>query len=369
MTKALYLPGANRTAHWHAPKFDGRIFTTLEKILLHSTETPKTSGCPGYNYGKAAPTLTINPWPGYQRAWQHFPLTESARALVNPTSTTVSENKDNVCQIEIIGYSDKGHGVPRGCYLPDLPDAGLDYLADALAFIAREWDVPNVWASPWPTYPASYGNSPARMTSSEYDRFRGFLGHLHASGNTHGDPTIDVAGLKARVAARLDGTPAAARTVLRPGDRGDDVKALQLLLIKAGAAIEADGSYGPATEAAVKAYQTAKGLEVDGIAGPATHAALKATAPPTPVPVPTTSKEPAMVLVQVDGLPEVYVSNGITRRHIPDPVALADLQRAIRDQGGTGRVTEVATVAHLDAAYGRLESASTEGNQPATTGA
>ena len=276
MSKTLYLPGANRTAHWHAPKFDGRIFTTLEKILLHSTETPKTSGCPGYNYGKAAPTLTINPWPGHQRAWQHFPLTESARALVNPTSTAVSENKDNVCQIEIIGYSDKGYGVPRGCYLPDLPDAGLDYLADALAFIAREWDVPNVWASPWPAYPASYGDSPARMSSAEYDRFRGFL---HASGNTHGDPTIDVAGLKARVAARLGGAPATARTVLRPGDRGDDVKALQRLLIAAGATVTADGSYGPATEAAVRAYQTARGLDVDGVAGPATHAALKAPAP------------------------------------------------------------------------------------------
>ena len=279
MSKTLYLPGANRTAHWHAPKFDGRIFTTLEKILLHSTETPKTSGCPGYNYGKAAPTLTINPWPGHQRAWQHFPLTESARALVNPTSTAVFENKDNVCQIEIIGYSDKGYGVPRGCYLPDLPDAGLDYLADALAFIAREWDVPNVWASPWPAYPASYGDSPARMSSAEYDRFRGFLGHLHASGNTHGDPTIDVAGLKARVAARLGGAPATARTVLRPGDRGDDVKALQRLLIAAGATVTADGSYGPATEAAVRAYQTARGLDVDGVAGPATHAALKAPAP------------------------------------------------------------------------------------------
>lgn len=276
MPKALYLPGANRTAHWHAPKFDGRIFTMLEKILLHSTETPKTSGCPGYNYGKASPTLTINPWPGYQRAWQHFPLTESARALVNPTSTAVSENKDNVCQIEIIGYSDKGLGVPRGCYLPDLPDAGLDYLADALAFIAREWDVPNVWASPWPAYPASYGNSPARMSSAEYDRFRGFLGHLHASGNTHGDPTIDVAGLKARIAGRLG-----PRTVLRPGDRGDDVTALQRLLVAAGHAIATDGSYGPATEAAVRAFQAARRLDVDGVTGPKTLAALTATTPAT----------------------------------------------------------------------------------------
>lgn len=74
-------------------------------------------------------------------------------------------------------------------------------------------------------------------------------------------------------------TPATARTVLRPGDRGDDVKALQRMLIAAGATIAADGSYGPATEAAVRAYQAARGLDVDGVAGPATHAALKAPAP------------------------------------------------------------------------------------------
>jgi peptidoglycan hydrolase-like protein with peptidoglycan-binding domain len=82
--------------------------------------------------------------------------------------------------------------------------------------------------------------------------------------------------LRADVTARLKAGPpnAAPRTTLRPGDRGDDVKALQRLLNTAGAAIDVDGSYGPATEAAVRTFQKSAGLLVDGIAGPQTQAAL-----------------------------------------------------------------------------------------------
>lgn len=58
--------------------------------------------------------------------------------------------------------------------------------------------------------------------------------------------------------------------LLRRGDRGEDVRALQKKL-----GVTADGIFGPATEAAVKAVQKKNGLAVDGIAGPKTMAALK----------------------------------------------------------------------------------------------
>jgi peptidoglycan hydrolase-like protein with peptidoglycan-binding domain len=50
--------------------------------------------------------------------------------------------------------------------------------------------------------------------------------------------------------------------------------ALQQRLLDLGAAIIIDGDFGPATRAAVVAFQAANGLVPDGIAGPATKAAL-----------------------------------------------------------------------------------------------
>lgn len=65
--------------------------------------------------------------------------------------------------------------------------------------------------------------------------------------------------------------------VLKKGCKGDDVKALQILLIGNGCSCGkwgADGDFGAGTENAVKEYQRKKKLEVDGMAGPATWGKL-----------------------------------------------------------------------------------------------
>ena len=69
-----------------------------------------------------------------------------------------------------------------------------------------------------------------------------------------------------------------ART-LGPGDSGPDVRALQIRVAgwypqNSQSAMGIDGSYGPGTEAAVKAFQAFHGLEPDGRAGPSTFAVL-----------------------------------------------------------------------------------------------
>ncbi len=64
---------------------------------------------------------------------------------------------------------------------------------------------------------------------------------------------------------------------LKQGCKGEDVKALQILLIGRGytcGSYGVDGSFGAATEAAVKNYQRDKKLGVDGIAGPDTMGSL-----------------------------------------------------------------------------------------------
>ena len=64
-------------------------------------------------------------------------------------------------------------------------------------------------------------------------------------------------------------------TTLRPGDSGSSVTSLQQALTQLGYEVgTADGNYGPATTAAVAAFQKAQGLTEDGIAGPTTLAAI-----------------------------------------------------------------------------------------------
>lgn len=62
--------------------------------------------------------------------------------------------------------------------------------------------------------------------------------------------------------------------MIKIGDVGQNVSALQASLNSFGAAIEVDGWFGESTEKAVIRFQRQNGLMVDGIAGPATLARL-----------------------------------------------------------------------------------------------
>lgn len=70
---------------------------------------------------------------------------------------------------------------------------------------------------------------------------------------------------------------------LRVGSRGEAVVRLQQALVAHGAAISADGAFGPMTAAAVKDFQRAQGLAADGVVGPMTWGALDRSPETTPV--------------------------------------------------------------------------------------
>ena len=78
-------------------------------------------------------------------------------------------------------------------------------------------------------------------------------------------------------AAALAST-AGAMAVVKPGEKGQQVRVLQRHLH-----IRADGIYGKSTRRRVKAFQRAHGLKADAIVGPATWRALLAGSGKRPV--------------------------------------------------------------------------------------
>jgi putative chitinase len=69
-------------------------------------------------------------------------------------------------------------------------------------------------------------------------------------------------------------TSAEVKPILRLGSSGEQVAALQAMLVAMGFGIAADGNFGPATAAAVKKFQTSHGLAGDGVVGAATWSVL-----------------------------------------------------------------------------------------------
>ena len=85
-----------------------------------------------------------------------------------------------------------------------------------------------------------------------------------------------IAGPRTRAALGWRGRPQLGRRVVRAGQRGWDVAALQFLLATRGFASGAfDGRLGPRGDTALRRFQAWAGLGADGLAGQATIAALR----------------------------------------------------------------------------------------------
>lgn len=148
-------------------------------------------------------------------------------------------------------------------------------------------------------------------------------------------------------------TPNTGYRNVKQGQRGDDVKKLQLRLIELGYLEEgsADGAFGNQTRRAVIAFQEANGLGADGVAGDATQTHLYENpdvkynpAKPTPTPEPTATPDPTAT-PEVTATPDVTATPEATiappaevpaetaapAPALPDqpvlPVAEADLER------------------------------------------
>jgi murein DD-endopeptidase MepM/ murein hydrolase activator NlpD len=120
-----------------------------------------------------------------------------------------------------------------------------------------------------------------RLYSGFVDGIRGPLTRegIRALQRRRGLRVDGIAGPETRRALGWRGRPGLGSRVMRAGDRGWDVAALQFLLQRAGQGPgRADGLFGPLTRAAVVRAQEAAGIGVDGLAGPVTIRSLRSGA-------------------------------------------------------------------------------------------
>lgn len=100
------------------------------------------------------------------------------------------------------------------------------------------------------------------------------------------------------------------KETLQVGSSGEGVKVLQEKLTKAGFPVKADSSFGGATLAAVKAFQTARGLPADGKVSKNTALVLDGGVAPAPGAEPEKPRNPEWPRVLAGGLPVMRGAHG-----------------------------------------------------------
>lgn len=122
---------------------------------------------------------------------------------------------------------------------------------------------------------------------------------------------------------------------------GIDVAFLQQVLTKAGWALKDDGYYGPASEAAVKDFQSKNNLGSDGKVGPKTWAVIISLAapPPPPPPPPPVEPPPTAVDVHAPGSRTLKLTSPTMKG-----IDVAFVQSVMRDEG---------LAVSIDGVYGR----------------
>jgi murein DD-endopeptidase MepM/ murein hydrolase activator NlpD len=132
---------------------------------------------------------------------------------MDPDSTPVKENWE-CTQIEIVATCDyRKRGLAGWTHVDDLPDSLWKWLGGFLRWIAPLNGMPLTSTVQWRAYQryvqgrwvddpnGAYGlNASQRLTSAQYDAYRGVLGHQHASGNDHADPGPIGAGVERAIA-------------------------------------------------------------------------------------------------------------------------------------------------------------------------
>ncbi|MEU5427078.1 N-acetylmuramoyl-L-alanine amidase [Streptomyces olivoreticuli] len=226
-----------------------KILTTPpQKIIVHHTATPNTT-----DYSRTAAFSLAHIMQNDQmdvRHWidtgQNFTISRGAVVMEGRHNSlaTLQGGTRMVESAHCTGQNTVAIGIENeGTYSTVEPrDVHYATLVDLCTYICRQYGLAAYQI---------YGHRDFNNTECPGDRLYAMLPKLRAD-----------------VAARIGGDPTGpVWPMMSTGATGESVRTLQYLLRQHGATLTADGSYGPATEAAVRDFQKFVNAGQDGVAG------------------------------------------------------------------------------------------------------
>lgn len=219
-----------------------------QKIIVHHTDTPNTTD---YSQAQAFQLArAMQNWAMDDRHWidtgQHFTVSRGAYVLEGRHSSlaALQGGTQTVESAHCTGQNTIAIGIENEGTYTTVDPRGEQYakLVELCAYVCRRYGLRAYQI---------YGHRDFNATECPGDRLYAMLPQLRRD-----------------VAARIGGDQTAhVWPLVHNGDTGDRVRALQHLLVRRGATITVDGSFGPATEKAVRDFQTLVTATSDGYAG------------------------------------------------------------------------------------------------------
>jgi hypothetical protein len=173
-------PGSSQSVLWHpdavrVPMEDAGSFTGGgSKIVHHTTEGGSIAGAESaYRSKRAAPHFTFDH--DADILHQHIPLNQAARALRHPSGPETNRGGHRVIQIEHVGFAATSHDWSDAAYA-------------RIAALCR-WIESNIGGSPVRDATVSFGAGAPRLSGAAWVAYTGHIGHMHAPGNDHIDPS------------------------------------------------------------------------------------------------------------------------------------------------------------------------------------
>jgi N-acetyl-anhydromuramyl-L-alanine amidase AmpD len=230
------------------------LSTKPTKVIVHHTATPNStdySQAHAYSLSRSIQNYHMDS-NGWIDTGQQFTIsrggyiTEGRHRSLEALQSGTTHVRGAHCS----NQNDVAVGIENeGTYTTVSPPQALyNKLVALIAYICQQYGIPSTQI---------YGHRDFNATQCPGDKLYAMLPQIRTD-----------------VAAAIGGPAPRTWPIVQRGQSGERVKTVQYLLREYGINVTADGIFGPATESAVKTFQTSKGVTADGIVGAATWEVL-----------------------------------------------------------------------------------------------